>query len=151
VRPNPELALLREGTSSRSNRTDTYQLSQPIEMGGKRGARIKLAEQDQALARGDVNVAAAELRANVTAAYLEALTAQEHVALAKESLSLAGRLPTPLAAAWRPAKSRLWSKPDRAWRKPVRVWSCRKQSPTLHWHGAAWLHSGAARSLKRAP
>lgn len=91
VRPNPELALLREGTSSRSNRTDTYQLSQPIEMGGKRGARIKLAEQDQALARGDVDVAAAELRANVTAAYLEALTAQEHVALAKESLSLAGK------------------------------------------------------------
>lgn len=91
VRPNPELALLREGTSSRSNRTDTYQLSQPIELGGKRGARIKLAEQDQALARGDVNVAAAELRANVTAAYLEALTAQEHVALAKESLSLAGK------------------------------------------------------------
>src|SRR5574343_941784 len=91
VRPNPELALLREGTSSRSNRTDTYQLSQPIEMGGKRGARIKLAEQDQALASGDVNVAAAELRANVTAAYLEALTAQEHVALAKESLGLAGK------------------------------------------------------------
>jgi cobalt-zinc-cadmium efflux system outer membrane protein len=73
------------------NRTDTYQLSQPIELGGKRGARIKLAEQDQALARGDVNVTASELRADVTAAYLEALTAQEHVALARESLSLAGK------------------------------------------------------------
>jgi cobalt-zinc-cadmium efflux system outer membrane protein len=73
------------------NRTDTYQLSQPIELGGKRSARIKLAEQDQALARGDVNVTASELRADVTAAYLEALTAQEHVALARESLSLAGK------------------------------------------------------------
>jgi cobalt-zinc-cadmium efflux system outer membrane protein len=51
VRPNPELALLREGTSSRSNRSDTYQLSLPIELGGKRGARIKLAEQDQVLTR----------------------------------------------------------------------------------------------------
>jgi cobalt-zinc-cadmium efflux system outer membrane protein len=91
VRPNPELALLREGTSSRSNRSDTYQLSLPIELGGKRGARIKLAEQDQVLARGDVNVTAAELRANVTAAYLEALTTQEHVALAKESFSLASK------------------------------------------------------------
>ncbi|MBC3886690.1 TolC family protein [Undibacterium griseum] len=91
VRPNPELALLREGTSSRSNRSDTYQLSLPIELGGKRGARIKLAEQDQVLARGDVNVTAAELRANVTAAYLEALTMQEHVVLAKESFSLASK------------------------------------------------------------
>ncbi|MYM94119.1 TolC family protein [Duganella vulcania] len=91
VRPNPELSLLREGMSSRTNRTDTYQLSQPIELGGKRSARIKLADQDQALARGDVNVTASELRADVTAAYLEALTAQEHVALARESLSLAGK------------------------------------------------------------
>jgi len=91
LRPNPELSLLREGASSTSGRTDTYQLSQPIELGGKRGARIKLADQDQALARGEAGVAAAELRANVTAAYLEALTAQEHVALARESLSLAGK------------------------------------------------------------
>lgn len=89
--PNPELSLLREGTSSTSGRTDTYQLTQPIELGGKRGARIKLADQEQTLARGDVNVATAELRANVTAAYLDALTAQEHVALARESLSLAGK------------------------------------------------------------
>ncbi|WP_229257516.1 TolC family protein [Duganella callida] len=91
LRPNPELSLLREGTSSNSGRTDTYQLSQPIELGGKRDARIRLADRDQALARGDVAVTAAELRANVTAAYLEALTAQEHVALARESLSLAGK------------------------------------------------------------
>jgi cobalt-zinc-cadmium efflux system outer membrane protein len=91
VRPNPELSLLREGMSTSSGRTDTYQLSQPVELGGKRGARIKLAEQDQALARGDVSVTVAELRANVTAAYLEALTSQEHVTLAKESLSLAGK------------------------------------------------------------
>lgn len=91
LRPNPELSLLREGMSATSGRTDTYQLTQPIELGGKRGARIKLADQEQTLARGDVSVAAAELRANVTAAYLEALTAQEHVALAKESLSLAGK------------------------------------------------------------
>jgi len=91
LRPNPELSLLREGTSSRSGRTSTYQLSQPIELGGKRGARIRLAEQEQALARGEVGVTAAELRASVTAAYLDALTAQEHVELANESLNLAGK------------------------------------------------------------
>jgi cobalt-zinc-cadmium efflux system outer membrane protein len=137
VRPNPELALLREGTSSRSNRTDTYQLSQPIELGGKRGARIKLAEQDQALARGDVNVAASELRADVTAAYLEALTAQEHVALARESLSLAGKATN--AAGRRVAAGKIshWSKPDRALPKRVRVWSYRKRSQTPHWPAPA--------------
>ncbi|ELX08355.1 cobalt-zinc-cadmium resistance protein CzcC [Janthinobacterium sp. HH01] len=91
MRPNPELSLLREGMSSTTGRTDTYQLSQLLELGDKRGARIKFAEQDQAFARGDTNVAAAELRANVIAAYFEALTAREHVALAKESLTLASK------------------------------------------------------------
>lgn len=91
IRPNPELSLLREGMSSTTVRTDTYQLSQLLELGNKRGARIKFAEQDQAFARGDTNVAAAELRANVIAAYFEALTAREHVALAKESLTLASK------------------------------------------------------------
>jgi cobalt-zinc-cadmium efflux system outer membrane protein len=88
--PNPEISLLREGMSSTSGRTDTYQLSQAIELGGKRGARIKLADQDRAIALGDVTVGKADLRADVIAAYLEAITAQEHVTLAKESLSLAG-------------------------------------------------------------
>lgn len=91
ARPNPELLLLREGMSSTTGRTDTYQLSQLLELGGKRGARIKFAEQDQAVARGDTNVAAAELRADVIAAYFEALTAREHVALARESLTLASK------------------------------------------------------------
>lgn len=91
LRPNPELSLLREGASAASGRTDTYQLSQPIELGDKRGARIRLAEHEQALARGEVGVTAAEVRASVTAAYLDALTAQEHVDLARESLSLAAK------------------------------------------------------------
>ncbi|WP_193315543.1 TolC family protein [Janthinobacterium aquaticum] len=91
LRPNPELSLLREGMSSNSGRTDTYQLSQALELGGKRGARIRLAEQDRALALGDVHVARADLRASVTAAYLAALTAQEHAALARQSLELSAR------------------------------------------------------------
>lgn len=91
LRPNPELSLLREGMSSSGGRTDTYQLSQALELGGKRGVRIRLADQDRALALGDVNVTKADLKADVTAAYLAALTAQEHVTLAKESLSLAAK------------------------------------------------------------
>lgn len=89
--PNPEISLLREGLSSTSGRTDTYQLSQALELGGKRGARIQLADQDRTLALGDVNIGKADLRADVIAAYLDALTTQEHVTLARESLSLAGK------------------------------------------------------------
>ncbi|MRW92059.1 TolC family protein [Duganella sp. FT80W] len=90
LRPNPELSLLREGMSS-ANRTDTIQLSQPLELGGKRSARIQLAEQDQALAEADLGVVRATLRAEVSAAFLQALTAQEHVALARQSLQLASK------------------------------------------------------------
>jgi len=86
--PNPEFSILREGMQ-KSTRTQTIQVSQALELGGKRGARINLADQDRELAVGDVGVGRAELRADVTAAYLEALTAQEHVSLAQASLDLA--------------------------------------------------------------
>ena len=88
--PNPELAVLREGGSS-LNATETVQLSQLLELGGKRGARVALADQERALAAGDARILRAALRADVTAAYLDALTAQEHVTLATESLNLAGK------------------------------------------------------------
>lgn len=88
--PNPELSVLREGIQA-SGRTQTIQLSQALELGGQRGARIALAGRDSELAQGDVDVARAELRADVTAAYLEALTAQERVGLARASLQLAGK------------------------------------------------------------
>jgi len=88
--PNPELSLLREGRSS-LNSTETIQLSQVLEIGGKRGARVQLADQERLLAASDAGVLRATLRADVTAAYLDALTAQEHVALASESLNLASK------------------------------------------------------------
>jgi cobalt-zinc-cadmium efflux system outer membrane protein len=90
LRPNPELSLLREGMRE-ATRTETIQLSQALELGGQRAARIALAEREQALARNQAGLTRAELRAGVTAAYLDALTAQEHVALAQEALALAGK------------------------------------------------------------
>lgn len=86
--PNPELSVLREG-ESRANRTRTVQISQPLELGGKRAARIAVAELDQALAADEVRVKAAELRADATAAYFDALAAQERVELAQGALALA--------------------------------------------------------------
>lgn len=88
TRPNPELSFLTEGTD-RNTRTETAQVSQVIELGGKRSARIAAAEQERKLALDDVNVRRADLRADVITAYMEALTAQERVVLAQASVDLA--------------------------------------------------------------
>lgn len=85
---NPELAVTREGTQ-RANRTQAIQISQPLELGGKRAARIAVADLDRSLAIGDVQVKTAELRSDVAAAYFEALAAQERAELARNSLDLA--------------------------------------------------------------
>src|SRR5450830_1063094 len=44
ARPNPELSALMEDTR-KSSRTTTLQINQPIELGGKRQARIDAAER----------------------------------------------------------------------------------------------------------
>lgn len=88
VRPNPELAYSLEDTRSQT-RTQSWQLNLPIELGGKRAARTKAAEKarEQALAQlADVR---ATVRANVVAAFFDVLTAQERLALAKDSSALA--------------------------------------------------------------
>lgn len=90
VIPNPELALSTEGTDRRS-RVETAQITQLIELGGKRSARIAVAEQERLLAVQAVNVRRAMLRADVMAAYLEALTAQERVGLAEAAIEVASR------------------------------------------------------------
>lgn len=86
--PNPELSILREG-AARDDRTRTVQISQPLELGGKRAARMAVAELDRTLAADEWRVQAAALRADVTAAYFDALAAQERVELAQGALELA--------------------------------------------------------------
>lgn len=88
--PNPSISYRTEGTQ-RGMRTQTYEVGQLIELGGKRRARIELAGRSSALAASSVNLARTELRANVTAAYFNALGAQELVALAQTSLDIASR------------------------------------------------------------
>lgn len=90
VLPNPELSLSTEGTDRRS-RVETAQITQTIELGGKRGARVAAAEQEQLLAARSLDVRRATLRADVMAAYMEALTAQERVVLAEAALEIARR------------------------------------------------------------
>lgn len=85
---NPELSVSREG-AQRTDRTQTVQISQPLELGGKRSARVAVADFDRSMAVTGLSAKTAALRADVTAAYFEALTAQERVELAQGSLELA--------------------------------------------------------------
>jgi len=88
--PNPELAYLREGQDSGA-RTTTVQLSQPIELGGKRRARVALARGEAAAAHGELAARRREVRADVIAAYYAVLAAQEQQALAQALIELARR------------------------------------------------------------
>lgn len=85
---NPTLSVEVEDVR-RDNRTTTVLLSQPIELGGKRAARMAVAERAIEVARAQLDTRQAELRANVTAAFFAALTSHERVRLAQDSLDLA--------------------------------------------------------------
>lgn len=88
ARPNPELQALIEDTR-RESRTTTVQLNQPIELGGKRGARISVAEFGQAQTALDVEGRRLQVRADVADAFFTAAIAQERVRLAQASWDLA--------------------------------------------------------------
>ncbi len=88
--PNPTLSWEQEGTES-ANRTTTVGISQPLELGGKRGARVALAERGQDAAALGVQVRRNELRGAVIAGFYGALRAQERERLAQQSVDLAQR------------------------------------------------------------
>ncbi len=90
VRRNPELAYSLEDRQVQS-RTTSVQINLPIEMGGKRAARVTAAERGRDIAAEDLNVRRVEIRAAVVAAFFETLAAQERVALAEDSVDLAKR------------------------------------------------------------
>ncbi|WP_419709440.1 TolC family protein [Pseudomonas sp. NFX224] len=86
--PNPEVSWEAEDTR-RESRTTTVMLSQPIELGGKRGARIDLASRAQDAAGIELERKRNALRADVILAYSSAQTAQQRLQLSRESLALA--------------------------------------------------------------
>ena len=88
--PNPTLEYLREGKQA-GTRTTTIQLNQPIELGGKRQARVALAQGEAALARSELQVLRQELRAEVVAAFHGVLVAEERQALAAVLAELASK------------------------------------------------------------
>jgi len=90
LHPNPELAWEMEDTR-RDTSTRTVTLSQPLELGGKRAARIAVAGAGQAIAQLDLERQRNGLRADVVQAYLAALRAQTAVELAQQSQALTER------------------------------------------------------------
>ena len=93
--PNPELGIEAENIAGQGpyKRFDsaeiTYGLSQKVEIGGKRSARQRAADQAYTVASSEYQMARLDLIRDVTIAYAEAVAAKEGVDLAQKQKSLA--------------------------------------------------------------
>jgi len=90
VRRNPELAYSLEDQRTLT-RVQTVQVNWPVELGGKREARMAAAERGRDMAIESLNLRRLEIRATVVATFFETLAAQERVELAQAGLQLAQR------------------------------------------------------------
>lgn len=88
ARPNPELAFSQEDTRSET-RSSTVQINQVIELGGKRAARMRLAESEKAAAHSAVTETQALLRYQLVNGFNELLLAQQRVQFASKTHDLA--------------------------------------------------------------
>lgn len=88
ARPNPILSASQDGIRGDAPET-TLELSQEIELGGKRSARIEAAQRAMDVAAADLQDAQARLRGAVMGAYYDVLTAQERLDLAQAASKLA--------------------------------------------------------------
>lgn len=88
ARPNPELAYSQEDTRS-SSRSSTVQLNQLVELGGKREARIQVAERERDVANSAVLEAKVALRFQLVSQFNELLLAQQRVDYAAKTHALA--------------------------------------------------------------
>ncbi len=86
--PNPTLGLSAEDTRA-ATRTTQVTLSQTLELGGKRPARVDLAQRERDVAAMDLETERAEVRATTIQSFFEVLIAQERVQVAQQSLDIA--------------------------------------------------------------
>lgn len=95
LRPNPELTIDLENflgsEPSRNFETleTTLSVSQLVELGGKRAARIRLASSDKEVSSWDYEAKRADVATEVAKSFVEVLSAQEKLALAEELARLA--------------------------------------------------------------
>jgi cobalt-zinc-cadmium efflux system outer membrane protein len=90
ARPNPEISVLMEDTRS-ATRVTTLQVNQAIELGGKRAARVEVANKSRDAATVELASKRAEIRAGVVTAFFEVLIAQERRQLAQSLAELSHR------------------------------------------------------------
>lgn len=88
--PNPVVSWDREDTRSKTS-TTTVLLSQTLELGGKRGARVDVATRGQELASLELEQRKQDLRSEVSQAFYAAARAQTAVDLALQSYELSKR------------------------------------------------------------
>lgn len=95
LRPNPTLNAETENVAGTgpyrgfSQSETTIGFSMPIELGGKRGARIGVADARTARARLEAAITLADLRLRVTQAYIEAAATERRLTVAQEQLRIA--------------------------------------------------------------
>lgn len=88
VIPNPSIEVGIDD-NRRATRTTTTTLSMPVELGGKRAARIKAAGLARDIAQRDLSSARADLRAAVIAAFFDVAVAQETVRVSQGTVEIA--------------------------------------------------------------
>lgn len=96
LRPNPEIQVQTENVAGsgdyrgvRSAET-TASLALPIELGGKRSARIAVADSRGNRARIDAAIALADLNLRISQAYIEAAAGERRVDSARQQAEIAG-------------------------------------------------------------
>lgn len=90
ARRNPEFNTTVED-ARRATRTTTSTIDFPVELGGKRAARVTAAERARDVAVAELTSARSDLRSRVLGAYFAAAVAQERAKLAVSSSVLAAR------------------------------------------------------------
>lgn len=89
TRPNPTLDIEVEDTSRKGTRTTTTTLSLPIELGGKREARIAAAKLTRDIANQELEQVRSDVRSQAVAAFFDVLIAQEKRALSVKTVEIA--------------------------------------------------------------
>lgn len=95
--PNPTMEYLREGTRDQGG-SSALQVSIPLELGGKRGARVDAAMAEMRVAAADLTAGRLRVQAEVVAAFHEVYLAQRRLELATQT-SASARQSTQSASA----------------------------------------------------
>ncbi len=98
LRPNPSIVAETENVAGtgiyqglRSSET-TVGVALPLELGGKRGARIAVADAQRVRAGLKADIARADLRLRVTQTYVVAVAAQRRLAIARDQRGIAAEI-----------------------------------------------------------